>query len=314
MNKVWVVGSLNMDLIFTVERIPTQGETLHSNHFMMEPGGKGANQAVTCSQLKSDVSFIGCVGDDIFGQRLLEELEAHHIETQYIKTIQDEATGIAGIIVNHGDNRIIINSGANKHLHFKQVKDILSKEAKQGDVFLTQLEIPLETVKESLAYAKKLGLKTILNPAPAKSLPKEIYQYIDIIIPNEVEAEMLSGVQTNDSAFNHKVIDFFLDKGIKDVVITKGNQGSIYGSQSVYKSFGTYDVKPVDSTGAGDAFVATIACQLAKGKKVEDSIAYASAVSAMVVSKMGAQASIPSLSDVKDFMKDKEDLHIENNH
>ncbi|MFW5889605.1 MAG: ribokinase [Bacillota bacterium] len=314
MNKIFVVGSLNMDLVFTVERIPNQGETLNSKNFIMEPGGKGANQALTCSILQADVYFIGCVGNDIFGERIINDLTKRNIDTENIHIIKKETTGIAGIIINNGDNRIITNPGANNHVDYKLVKNVLAKNANKKDVFLTQLEIPIETVSKSLAYAKAKKLITILNPAPARKLPEDIYKDIDIIIPNEIEAEMISGISREEDNFNQKAIEYFINKGVKEVIITKGDKGSIYGNGKELIKFKAYKVNVVDTTGAGDTFVATIANEISKGKEVVDSIKKASAASAIAVSKLGAQKSIPTIAEIDKFLKERDDDNNESNH
>jgi ribokinase len=305
MNNVFVVGSLNIDLIFNTQRIPEVGETMQSDSFSMLSGGKGANQAVACSQLIGSSYMIGNIGDDLFGKMLINDLEQKMVNTKYINVSKVNNSGVACILLNNGDNRIILDQGANANTSFEQVEKVLIYVSKKKDVLLTQLEVPVETVIKSLALAKNNGLITVFNPAPAKSLSDDIYKYVDVITPNEIEAEMITGFNSDSEYFNKNVVNYFLDKGVKEVVITKGCKGSVYGDGKDLILVKPFDVKVMDTTGAGDAFVGALASRIACGFSVKESLTFASASSALAVTKFGAQASMPSLREVEDFLNRK---------
>lgn len=304
MNKVFVVGSMNMDLIFNTNRIPESGETMHSDNFSILPGGKGANQAVACSMLGTKSYMIGNVGSDMFARMIREDLQNFGVNIDFVIEKAEVTSGVACIIVCNNDNRIILDHGANISTSSKTVHEALNKYGKENDVLLAQLEIPYETVFKSLLLAKNKGLKTILNPAPGYPLPQEIYQYVDVIVPNEIEAEMLTGLSSKSENFDEEAIKFFLKKGVKEVVITKGCKGSVYGDKKNLIYTEPYQVNVVDTTGAGDAFVGAIASGVAKGKMVKDSLEFATACSALAVTKFGAQKSMPSLQEVEKFLKE----------
>ena len=305
MGNVFVVGSMNIDLIFNTKRIPESGETMQSDSFHMLSGGKGANQAVACSLLGTSSYMIGNVGNDLFGEQVIKSLEDSSVNVDYILKNENKSTGVACIILNQGDNRIILDQGANSETSYIQVSTILHYLANKNDVLLAQLEVPVDTILKSFAAAKQKGLKTILNPAPAQDLPEEIYNDVDIIIPNEIEAEMITGISSKSEYFDQDVINFFLTRGVKEVIITKGCKGSVYGSVNDLFYTGAYDVDVVDTTGAGDAFVGAIACEVAMGKTVKDSLKFATASSALAVSRFGAQNSMPNRYEVEDFLKGK---------
>ena len=305
MNNLFIVGSMNIDLIFSAKRIPKVGETMQSDSFDMLSGGKGANQAVASALLNTSSYMIGNVGDDLFGKIILDELKNRMVITDYINVSKKTSSGVACILLSDEDNRIILDQGANAKTSFSQVNKVLSKIAKKNDVFLAQLELPAETVKKPLEKAKNLGLKTILNPAPAQVLPEEIYKYVDIIIPNEIEAEMITGINSNSIHFNKHVVDYFINKGVKEVIITRGCNGSVYGDSHGLIMIRPFKVKVVDTTGAGDAFVGAIASKVASGSSVKESLTFATAASALAVTKFGAQASMPNLKDIEDFLSRK---------
>ncbi len=305
MSEIFVVGSLNMDLIFSTKRLPKVGETMQSDNFNMLPGGKGANQAVACALLDVSSYMIGNIGDDLFGEMIRKSLKIKGVNTDYLSICKGSNTGVACIVLNNKDNRIILDQGANQVTLYPQVSAVLNQVAKEKDVLLAQLEIPLDTVFKALVLAKKKGLTTILNPAPAKKLPDNIYEYIDIIIPNEIEAEMITRINSNSPNFNQLVVEYFINKGVKEVIITKGCKGSIYGDSNGFITVKPFDVEVVDTTGAGDAFVGAITSCVAKGYSVKESLDFASASSALAVMKLGAQNSMPTLKEVEDFLNRK---------
>ena len=305
MNNVFVVGSLNIDLIFCTKRIPDIGETMQSDSFNMLPGGKGANQAVASSLLGTRSYMVGSVGDDLFGQMILNDLKKSSVNIDYVDVFSKSSSGVACIILNDNDNRIILDQGVNAKTSFSQLKKVLGKVSKKDDVLLCQLEVPIDTVLKSLNLGKELGLKTILNPAPAQILPDEIYKFVDVIIPNEIEAEMITGINSNSIHFSKSVVEYFINKGVKEVIITRGSKGSVYGDKNGLILVKPFKVKALDTTGAGDAFVGAIASQIAKGYSVKESLTFATASAALSVTKFGAQASMPSQKEVEDFLNRK---------
>jgi ribokinase len=212
---------------------------------------------------------------------------------------------VACIILNNDDNRIILDQGANSDTSYIQVSEVLNYLACKNDILLAQLEVPVDTVLKSFSVAKQKGLKTILNPAPAQKLPEEMYCDIDIIIPNEIEAEMITGISSKSENFDQEVINYFLSRGVKEVIITKGCHGSVYGNLRELVYVDPYNVEVVDTTGAGDAFVGAIACEVAKGRTVKNSLKFATASSALAVTKFGAQSSMPHYFEVEEFLKRK---------
>lgn len=306
MRKIIVAGSMNMDLVFSVDKLPQKGETLIGKGFIMNPGGKGANQATCCAKLNSNAYMIGNVGDDILGASLIDTLKDSGVNTTFVKKIKNSTTGVAGIIVLDGDNRIILDSAANDSVGYEQIENVLDDIAEPKDIFLTQFEIPYQSVMLGLRKAKSKGMITILNPAPAFKIEDDYYDYIDIIIPNEIEAEMITGVNRTDQDFSSKVIDYFLSKGVKEVILTLGKEGAVYGKKGLYKTFPAWEVEVIDSTAAGDTFVGTVAAELAKGSLIGNVITKATAAAAITVSRLGAQNAIPCENEIATFMSRKE--------
>ncbi|XMB71665.1 ribokinase [Mycoplasmatota bacterium WC30] len=303
MKKIIVAGSLNMDLVFSVNRLPEKGETTKGQGFLMNAGGKGANQATCCSKLGCQVYMIGSVGSDVFGQNLIDTLEKSGVDTHFVNKVNNISTGIAGIIVIDGDNRIILEPAANDSVDCSQIVYALEEIAEPGDILLTQFEIPYQAVLLSMQKAKSLNMITILNPAPAYIFDEIFFKYIDIITPNEIEAEMITGFKRTDKNFNKKVVEFFLQKGVKEVILTLGQDGAVYGKKGIFLTFPVWDVDVVDTTAAGDTFVGTIASELAKDTPMIDAISKATAAAAITVSRHGAQAAIPKESEILAFMK-----------
>ncbi len=309
MKKVYIVGSINKDIIFKLNRFPNEGETMPAQKYFTLPGGKGANQAVACSHFGVPTELIASVGDDVFGEESIQGLITAKVNVDHVTIKKNTTTGIACILINNGDNRIILNEGANDMTSPLDAIDVLDR-AKDNEVLLAQFEVPVPTVVESIQKAKEKHFFTILNPAPAKTIPEDIYPSIDLIIPNEIEAQMITGYSLHDPDFDQKVIHYFISKGVKEVVMTKGANGSVYANRHEIYPLKAFKVQVVDSTGAGDTFVGAIASEIAKGKTVKEALVFASAASAITISRLGAQSSIPHLEDVNLFLQRKNgDLH-----
>jgi len=298
---ITVIGSLNMDLVINTKRIPRPGETVLGKSFKQVPGGKGGNQADAAAKLGADVHLIGCVGDDAMGVLLMNSLKADGVTVDAISVKAKTATGVAAIIVeDSGDNAITVAPGANYELTPQDIESLRPLLADSA-ILLLQLEIPLDTVKTALKIGKSAGNMTILNPAPASDLDDEILNSVDILTPNETELEFLTGHKTETLAQIEDAGKSLLAKGVRQLVVTLGQNGCMHIDQSGAKHYNAYKVKAIDTTAAGDSFNAALAVYLDAGKSMEDAIAFALKVGAMTVTKEGAQTSLPLKSEVENF-------------
>ncbi len=301
MKKITVIGSLNMDLVVQVKKMPKVGQTVMGSNFKEIPGGKGANQAVAMGRLGAKVNMIGKVGTDGFGQSLLSALEKDKINIAYIGQEDNTSTGVALINVNEeGNNSIVVAPGANYKLNKEDI-DASLDAIKGSKIVVLQLEIPLETVKYALEKSKELGKYTILNPAPAVKLEDEIIKNIDLLTPNETELEILSGVEIKKEEDLFTAAKALMKKGIKELIVTLGEKGALYINREKMKSYKAYNVKAVDTTAAGDSFTGAIATALMNDKNIDEAIDFASKVGALSVTKEGAQSSLPYLEEVMKF-------------
>ncbi|MCP1572729.1 ribokinase [Herbaspirillum rubrisubalbicans] len=294
-----IIGSVNMDLVLRVPRMPMPGETLAGDKFMTIPGGKGANQAVACARLAAPgtaVAMVACVGDDAFGTQMRHSITACGIDDRYIDEVAGEATGIASIMVDaQAQNSIVIAAGANGRLDVERIERARPL-IEQASIVLLQLEVPMATVIHSIELAHALGKTVVLNPAPAQALPRELLQKIDYLILNEIEAAMLAEQQSED-------IPLLADKlhalGARNVVVTLGEKG-VYGSfaDGQQRHLPARKVQAVDTTAAGDTFIGGFIGAIAQGRDQFDAIAYAQAAAALSVTRVGAQTSIPTRDEV----------------
>ena len=309
-NQILVVGSLNMDQVVRVTRVPALGETLlGAGSLKLIPGGKGANQAVAIARLGTAVAMAGRVGNDPFGERLLSALQADQVDTGLIAIDQEEASGVAFIFLDpDGDNAIVVASGANMRvgLDRAQTSNILASIT-QAQALVMQLEIPLETVVSLTAAAHNRGVPVVLNLAPAQPLPKEVLQQLDVLIVNEAEASLLSGQRVESLEDARIVATVLLEQGIAKVVITLGSQGAILataaetvGARVIYQS--APKVPVVDTTAAGDCFVGALTVALTEGQTPEDALRFAVYASALKVTKFGAQSGLPTRAEVEAFL------------
>ena len=309
-NQILVVGSLNMDQVVRVTRVPALGETLlGAGSLKLIPGGKGANQAVAIARLGTAVVMAGRVGNDPFGERLLSALQADRVDTGLIAIDQEEASGVAFIFLDpDGDNAIVVAPGANMRvgLDHAQTSNILASIT-QAQALVMQLEIPLETVVSLTAAAHNRGVPVVLNLAPAQPLPEEVLRQLDVLIVNEAEASLLSGQQVGSLEDARIVAAVLLEQGIAKVVITLGSQGAILataaetvGARIIYQS--APKVPVVDTTAAGDCFVGALTVALTEGQTPEDALRFAVHASALKVTKFGAQSGLPTRAEVEAFL------------
>ena len=294
MSQIVVVGACMIDLISYVPRFPQMGETLHGTEFRMGYGGKGANQAIMAAKLGSKVVMVSKVGDESFGAGTLENFKKNGVSTNFVYKSKEEFSGVAPIFVTpKGENSIVIVSGSNNKLTAMEIEKA-SNEIKQSSYLICQLEIEVELSFIALRLAKKLGVSTILNPAPARSsLPEEIYKLTDIFCPNESEAELLTGKKINSMTDIEEMAKQFVTAGAKSVIITLGENGCYVLSNGVGKHISANKVSVVDSTGAGDAFVGALAHFLDLGIDIFESAKRASAVATISVQGKGTQSSFP---------------------
>lgn len=294
---IYVLGSINMDMVARVPRMPVGGETLTADKYYVNPGGKGANQAVAIAKLGGKVAMIGKVGSDETGDALKNNLKAMGVDESMV-TRADVPSGIAMIIVEGGENRIILYKGANHSVTKADVDEGL-KNAKPGDALVMQLEIPLETVTYAAAVAKQKGMLVLLNPAPAVPLGEELLKNVDIIAPNETETEILTGVGLDSDVHIALAVKKLYQLGVKRVIITMGSRGSIVAEGQTITPVKPRKVKAVDTTSAGDTFVGATVLRYLDGDTLEDAARFASVASSITVTREGAAQSIPTLDEVK---------------
>ncbi|MCB0847745.1 MAG: ribokinase [Bacteroidetes bacterium] len=299
MSKILVIGSSNTDIIMRVPALPRPGETVIGSELRIVQGGKGANQAVTAARMGAETVFVACVGRDHFGNQAIRGYEADGIDTSFIKR-SVMPTGIALIhIADNGENTIAINAGANKELREEHITEALFDEV---DFLLIQLEIPSPTIIRAVELAHKMGVKTILNPAPARSLENLPFEKTFLFTPNEIEAEFYTGITVNSSETAGLATEKLHEIGIPNVIITMGQKGA-YCSLPAFKGMiNGFSVEAVDTTAAGDVFNGALAVGMGIYENVRQAVIFAHAAAALSVKKLGAQPSIPTLDDVMDFL------------
>lgn len=296
--KIIVVGSSNMDMVVKTGHIPVPGETVLSGSFFMNPGGKGANQAVAVARLGGDVAFISKLGNDVFGKQFSQLFSDEGIDTTFIVSDNDLPSGVALITVDQaGENSIVVASGANAHLHFSDIAPALDQIAEAGIVLL-QLEIPIGTVNQVVAFAASKGVKVILNPAPANVLTQEVLAQVDILTPNKTEAGMLSGINVHNIETAKKAAKVICGQGVKNVVVTMGPLGAVICHDNKCTVVPAQKVETVDTTAAGDVFNGALAVALSEEKGLEEAVIFASEAAAISVTRLGAQSSIPNRNEL----------------
>ncbi len=300
MKKILVIGSLNIDLVTNVKKTPKVGETILGDTFTKIEGGKGANQAVAIGKLGGDVTMMGMLGKDEFSGILLNNLTLNNVDARYIFKSDTSSTGTALILVNEdGNNSIVVIPGAN----FDLKEDMINEEQFENiDFVLSQFEVPLKTIEKAFKIAKDKNIKTILNPAPATFIPNEILNNTDILIPNETEFQIITGIDSLDKQDILNASKEIFKKGVKELILTLGDKGVIYVNENgeIYEK-SAYKVDAVDTTAAGDSFIGGFLTKLSQDEDIKTSIDYAVIVSALAVSKKGAQTSLPTREEVEKF-------------
>ncbi|ABK61558.1 MULTISPECIES: ribokinase [Clostridium] len=305
MNNICVIGSINMDVVLKVDRMVKVGETIFAKDLKNISGGKGANQAIACARMNSKVSMIGKVGVDGNGQILVNKLKENNINTDYIFKDKEISTGMALITVdNEGNNSIIVASGANMTIKEDEINKA-NEVIKNSDIVISQFEVPMKTILEGFKLAKKHNKLTILNPAPAKEINKELLKYTDIIIPNETEAYELTGVEVTDLNSAKEASKVLLEDGIKCVIITLGSKGAAVITKENSDLVQAFKVNAVDTTAAGDSFIGGFASKLdvknITFENIKKSIKFGNMVSSITVQREGAEPSIPYLKEVQNL-------------
>lgn len=301
MKNVLVIGSINVDYVIHTARIPKLGETVTGDSFSMNFGGKGANQATALAKVGCHVRMLGAVGNDSAGDLAVKNLESAGVNCQDVMKIPDVTTGTAVITVCGGDNQIILDAGANAHV----TKDTVAARESLfdwADAVVMQYEIPTETVLFAAKLAKRHGCIVILNPAPVKEVDDELYRFVDWIVPNEFEAQMITGIPQENDADAERAVRALRVKGCQNAIVTLGVRGSAYFEGDAVRYGGIYPVRAVDTT-AGDSFIGGFCAKLCEGATPTDAVRYAAAVSAIAVSRAGAAVSIPTADEVETFLK-----------
>ena len=297
-SKIVVIGSCNTDMVVKANRLPIPGETILGGTFYMNPGGKGANQAISASRLGAEVTFISKIGYDLFGLQALEIYKSEKINTDFIFTDSKSPSGVALISVDSfGENSIIVAPGANRSLSTEDISKAVSKIV-EADIILIQLEIPMEAVEYAVELANRYGKKIILNPAPASGLSDSFLSNIHAILPNRIEAEMLSGVKVTDIESAHRAAQIIGERGIENVVITLGKEGAYVKEGEMYTLLPAKEVEAIDTTGAGDVFCGAFSVYLSEGHSLTDAVKFANIAASLAVTRIGAQSAIPYRSEI----------------
>ena len=301
--KAVVMGSINMDLFAQVDRFPAVGETLIGNHFFSTVGGKGLNQAVAIARLGYQVLMIGRVGRDSFGEQCLATLRDNNVDTRLVTEDEQAASGVALVNVDSdGRNTIVVVPGANRCL---TVGDVMNaeKEISQASVLVAQLEIPMDTVEAGFEIAGRHGVRTILNPAPAASLSRELLSRTSVLTPNSGELEGLIGNTLPTAADKENACRSLLEAGVEDVVVTLGEDGVLVASERGFRRYPAVPVKAVDTTGAGDAFSGSLAAFLQEETDLHGAVLKANQLAGYSVTKPGARPSMPTREEFESFVR-----------
>ncbi|APM73477.1 ribokinase [Klebsiella pneumoniae] len=300
--KLVVLGSINADHILNLDAFPTPGETVTGHHYQVAFGGKGANQAVAAGRSGADIAFIACTGDDDIGERIRRQLASDKIDVAPVRAVAGEATGVALIFVNaEGENVIGIHAGANAALSVSQVEAEKERIA-SAQALLMQLESPLESVIAAAKIAHHHHTTVVLNPAPARELPDELLALVDIITPNETEAEKLTGIRVESDEDAAKAANVLHAKGIGTVMITLGSRGVWLSAEGESRRIPGFRVQAIDTIAAGDTFNGALVTALLEGTALAEAIRFAHAAAAIAVTRKGAQPSVPWRTEIDEFL------------
>jgi ribokinase len=298
MKRIIVIGSSNTDMVIKTEKLPAPGETILGGKFLMNPGGKGANQSVAASRLGGKVTFISKRGNDLFGNQAVGLLMREGVDIKYIVKDPDLPSGVALITVDStGENSIVVAPGSNGNLLKEDIPSVIFDTGK-FEILLLQLEIPIDTVEYSAITASEHGIKVILNPAPARKLSDNLLKNTWLITPNETEAETITGVIITDIPSAERAAELIQERGVKNVIITLGEAGAYIKSENYTGLIPGIKVKPVDTTAAGDVFNGALAVAISEGSDLKDAVIFANKAASISVTRMGAQASAPYRNEI----------------
>lgn len=296
------MGGMNMALISVAERLPAPGETLRGERFYTASGGKGATQAVAAARLGADVRMVGRVGDDLFGPRLLEALRGDGIDVSGVAVDLDHPSGVGMILLDkERENHITAIYGANLQCNDEQIRAVESA-LKGADVLLLQMEIPFDVSLAAARAAMECGVRVILDPSPATDIPLTAYSDLDIVTPNQIEAEFHTGICVTDISSARAASETLLDRGVTVAIIKMAEQGVYYASNSSSGHVQAFEVAVVDTVSAGDAFGGALGIALAEGKTLKDAVRYGAAAGALAVTRCGVQDSMPQRSEVEKLL------------
>jgi ribokinase len=295
---IYVIGSSNTDMVVKTEKLPMPGETVIGGTFFMNPGGKGANQAVAAARLGGRVTFIARVGADLFGSQALQQFQKENIDTRFVIQDPEYPSGVALIGVDRqGENTIIVAPGSNRQLNVKDVANAF-ESVEEKSIILIQLEIPQETVEFAIQSGRKKNCDVILNPAPVQPVDSGALRNLTIITPNETEAEMLTGIRISDLKTAEQAARALHHSGVPNVIITLGSKGALVSTGSGGELIAAPKVTAIDTTGGGDCFNGALAVALAEGMTIEEAVSFACQAASLSVTRMGAQSSMPFRKEV----------------
>jgi ribokinase len=305
MGEITVVGSINIDLTALTTHYPKRGETIFGKRMEVLPGGKGGNQATASARLGKSVTMIGSIGRDLYGDMILESLNKDQIDTRFVKRVKENSTGCAIITIDElAENTMLVLKGANDDLTVKDIENAFSK-IDNSKVLLVQMEIPKDAVIESMKQARKKGMFVILDPAPAEGISVQALEYADLITPNRQETKHLTGIDVTDVDSALMAAKYFESIGVKNSIIKMADQGSLVYQSGTSEFVPAVPVKAVDTVGAGDSFAGALGVAIADGVDLVSAVKFASIVGAIKVTRVGAQAGIPTLSEVNRFCEER---------
>ena len=302
--NILVVGSFTTDFNIRVPHFPLPGETITGNEFSTNPGGKGANQAYGAAKLGGNVKMVGCVGDDYFGRIIFENMRSVGVDMSGVRAVSGQATGIAMIDIDEkGQNAISLAPNANYALTFDMVQETWEQITDEVDLIVMQLETPLDVMKKTAKLGKESGKLVILNPAPAQPLDEEFLSFVDILVPNETETSIITGLQVESEEECVKAARQLQERGVEQVILTLGSRGSLVVDSDGSEIFvDPYKIEPVDTTGAGDAFIAGFAVALAQSKSLVEAARLGNAAGALNATRLGAQGGLSTRAELDEFL------------